>query len=211
MAEFSSCTFLTPFEETKKPEIYGIPLPLVDAKIMKDDYTECRYNEIGEIYISSVQRMSGYLANQSETEKFFFKDENGQTWGRTGDLGYVTEDGLFVLTDRKKNMIVRPDGHNVFPNEIEEVIKELDFVKNCVVIGVRDEKSATGCYPYAFVEIENMEKSSECLEIIKNYVNKKIPLRDKPRNEDYLITKLIYKEEGKVDRQSILKLITKVV
>lgn len=211
MAEFSSCTFLTPFEETKKPEIYGIPLPLVDAKIMKDDYTECRYNEIGEIYISSVQRMSGYLANQSETEKFFFKDENGQTWGRTGDLGYVTEDGLFVLTDRKKNMIVRPDGHNVFPNEIEEVIKELDFVKNCVVIGVRDEKSATGCYPYAFVEIENMEKSSECLEIIKNYVNKKIPLRDRPRNEDYLITKLIYKEEGKVDRQSILKLITKVV
>ena len=47
--------------------------------------------------------------------------------------------------------------------------------------------------------------------IIKNYVNKKIPLRDRPRNEDYLITKLIYKEEGKVDRQSILKLITKVV
>ena len=125
-SQFSSCTFLTPFEETKKPEIYGIPLPLVDAKIMKDDYTECRYNEIGEIYISSVQRMSGYLANQSETEKFFFKDENGQTWGRTGDLGYVTEDGLFVLTDRKKNMIVRPDGHNVFPNEIEEVITASD-------------------------------------------------------------------------------------
>ena len=206
MAEFSSCTFLTPFEETKKPEIYGIPLPLVDAKIMKNDREECKYKEVGEIYISSPQMMSGYLNDEFETDKFFYKDEEGKMWGRTGDLGYVTEEGFFVLTDRKKNMIVRPDGHNVFPSEIEEVIKEIKFVKDCVVIGIKDVNSATGEYPYAFIEIDS-GKSDECLSFIKKYVNNKIPLRDRPRDEDYLITNLIYKEEGKIDREAILKLI----
>lgn len=208
MAEYSSCTFLTPFENTKKPEVYGIPLPLVDAKIMKDDNTECKYNEIGEIYLSSPQQMSGYLDNETETNKFFYIDENGKKWGRTGDLGYVTEDGFFVLTDRKKNMIVRPDGHNVFPNEIEEVINSLECVNNCVVIGLRDEASATGEYPYAFIELnEGYEKSY--LNYIKEEVNKKIPLRDRPRDNDYLLTNMIYKEEGKLDRKAMLSLIKK--
>ena len=101
MAEFSSCAFETPFDDTKKPGVYGIPLPLVDAKIMRDDLTECGYNEIGEIYISSPQQMKGYIDNPKETSAFFFSDENGKIWGRSGDLGYVAKDGLFTLTSRK--------------------------------------------------------------------------------------------------------------
>ena len=95
MAEYSSCLFETPFDETKKPGIYGIPLPLVEAKIMKDDENECGYGEIGEIFVSSPQQMHGYLNNPEETEAFFFFDKNGKNgdapaisalWTRTGLL-----------------------------------------------------------------------------------------------------------------------------
>ena len=207
MAEFSSCTFLTPYESTKKPEIYGIPLPLVTAKIMKDDKTECTYNEIGEIYINSPQHMKEYLGSSEETNKFFYTDDDGKLWGRTGDLGYVDENGFFTLTDRKKNMIVRPDGHNVFPNEIEVIINKNKNVKNCVVIGVRDLTTSTGEYPYAFIELnENCDEEST-LEEIKLSVNKSLSLRDRPREADYILTSMKYKTEGKVDRDALLKLV----
>lgn len=211
MAEYSSCMFLTPYDETKKPNIYGVPLPKTKAKIMKNDYEECSYYEIGEIYISSPQEMKGYLYNPSETEKFFYVDENGVKWGRTGDLGFVDTDGMFTLTSRKKQMIVRPDGHNVFPSEIENAILENEYVKNCVVIGVKDPNSTSGEYPVAFIELVDVSESekSKILSQIINFVNKKLPLRDRPRNEDYQLLNMVYSKEGKLDRNAILSLYKK--
>ncbi|MBR4694438.1 MAG: acyl--CoA ligase [Bacilli bacterium] len=207
MAEYSSCAFETPFEETKKPGIYGIPLPLVEVKIMKDDHTECGYYEIGEIYIHSPQQMGGYLNNQEATDEFFYTDEQGKKWGRSGDLGYIDTDGCVVHTGRKKQMIVRPDGHNVFPIEIEQVINRTGFVKNCVVIGVKDAISVAGEYPHAFIELkdEYLENAANVLAVIKKIVSDKIPLRDRPRDEDYHLTTLVFAQEGKLDREATLK------
>lgn len=207
MAEYSSCAFETPFEETKKPGAYGIPLPLVDAKIMKDDQTECGYDEIGEIYISSPQQMRGYIDNPGETEAFFFTDETGKKWGRSGDLGYVSRDGLFTLTSRKKQMIVRPDGHNVFPSEIENSILACNEVEECVTVGIKDDQSIVGEYPVAFIELKPDLTSSPNVvlkQIIKN-VKKEIPVRDRPiRDEDYILTKIPYSNEGKIDRVKLI-------
>ena len=211
MAEYSSCAFETPYEETKKEGIYGIPLPLVDAKIMKDDHTECGYYEIGEIYISAPQQMKGYLNNPKETEGFFYVDEEGKVWGRSGDLGYVDTDGAFIHTARKKHMIVRPDGHNVFPNEIEQQIMSTGLAKNCVVIGIKDEKATTGEYPYAFIELNmhGLHNPNASLNAIKNKVKKSLPLRDRPRDDDYYITTMTYAKEGKLDRDEIVKVLKK--
>lgn len=206
MAEFSSCCFETPFEETKQPGIYGIPLPLVDAKIMKNDHLECGYNEIGEIYISSPQQMLGYVKNPKETEEFFYTDENGIKWGRSGDLGYVDKDGFFTLTSRKKQMIIRPDGHNVFPGEIENVIKKSGFVKECVVIGLKDENSVIGEYPFAFIEFKEpyLSSTDEMLLKIEEHVKKHIPVRDRPADNAYYYGEMIYSSEGKLDRNAML-------
>ena len=210
MAEFSSCAFETPFEETKKPGIYGIPLPLVDAKIMKDDRTECTYGEIGELYISSPQQMDGYVNNLEETEEFFYTDEEGKRWGRSGDLAYVNPDGTFVLVSRKKQMIVRPDGHNVFPIEIERAIKETGYVKDCAAIGVRDPQSVVGEYPFAFIELkaEHMEQKEIVLQKIIHHVNQTIPPRDRPDDNSYQLTAITYTLEGKLDRKALLKTIS---
>ena len=206
MAEYSSCAFETPFEETKKPGIYGIPLPLVDAKVMKDDYTECGYNEVGEIYISSPQQMRGYINNEEETNAFFFSDENGKKWGRSGDLGFVSPDGTFTLTSRKKQMIVRPDGHNVFPSEIENVIRSCDEADECVVIGIKDKNSVIGEYPVAFIELKKEFSSSpdSILEKIIAKVKQQIPVRDRPNSDrDYIVTRIPYTGEGKIDRTKL--------
>lgn len=211
MAEYSSCAFLTPYPETKKPGVYGIPLPLVEAKIMKNDKEECGYYEIGEIYIHSPQQMKGYLNNDTETNDFFYTDENGKKWGRTGDLGFVDIDGIFSLTTRKKNMIVRPDGHNVFPNEIEEAILKTNLVQNCVVIGIKEDEESSGEYPYAFIELkkECSDKPTESLNKIKKRVESQIPLRDRPRDDDYILTKMAYKSEGKLDREAMVCMVKK--
>lgn len=207
MAEYSSCLFETPFDETKKPGVYGIPLPLVDAKVMKDDQTECGYDEIGEIYISSPQQMRGYIDNPEETKAFFYTDETGKQWGRSGDLGYVSRDGLFTLTSRKKQMIVRPDGHNVFPSEIENVILSCDEVSECVTVGIRDQKSVVGEYPVAFIELKPHLAASpdEILERIIVKVKKEIPVRDRPVSDnDYILTQIPYTSEGKIDRVKLI-------
>ena len=207
MAEYSSCAFETPFDETKKPGVYGIPLPLVDAKIMKDDQTECGYDEIGEIYLSSPQQMRGYIDNPKETEAFFYTDENGKKWGRSGDLGYVSRDGLFTLTSRKKQMIVRPDGHNVFPSEIENSILACDEVDECVTVGIRDKKSVVGEYPVAFIELKSNLNTSpdEILKKIIEKVKKEIPVRDRPvSDKDYILMQIPYTSEGKIDRAKLI-------
>lgn len=176
MAEYSSCLFETPFDETKKPGIYGVPMPLVEAKIMKDDETECRYGEIGEIFVSSPQQMRGYVNNPEETEAFFYTDKNGKKWGRTGDLGFVDEDGAFTLTSRKKHMLIRPDGHNVFPSEIENAVMATGYAKECVVVGIKDKASVIGEYPVAFIELklEYRDNAEAALKKIIQYVKDEI-------------------------------------
>lgn len=207
MAEFSSCLFATPFEETKKPGIYGIPMPLVDAKIMKDDETECGYGEIGEIFVSSPQQMRGYLNNLKETEAFFYTDKNGKKRGRTGDLGYVDEDGAFTLTSRKKHMIIRPDGHNVFPSEIENAVMATGLAKACVAAGVKDSSSVIGEYPVAFIELKPdiAEDEETARRKIIEYVKQEIPVRDRPNSDDdYIITIIPHASEGKIDRVALV-------
>ena len=92
--------------------------------------------EVGEICIKGPQVMEGYWQNPEETAEVMFPDG----WFRTGDIGRVDEDGFFYIEDRKKDMIL-VSGFNVYPNEIEGVVAEIDGVVEAAAIGVADEKS----------------------------------------------------------------------
>lgn len=208
MAEYSSCLFYTPTLKTCTPGIYGIPLPKVDVKIADENDQELGYYEIGEIHVSSDQAMNGYINNKSATDEFFYYDENGIKWGRTGDLGYIDTDGQVTLLNRKKQMIIRPDGHNVFPSEIAEVIKGHYAVKNCLVVGIKDSELISGEWPTAYIELkqEYLDNADKMLYEIMQLCVQKLPLRDRPRDCDYYqVKKIINTVEGKTNENATIE------
>lgn len=80
--------------------------------------------------------MEGYWQRSAETSEVMFPGG----WLRTGDIGRMDDDGYFFIEDRKKDMIL-VSGFNVYPNEIENVLVELDGVLEAAAIGVPDERS----------------------------------------------------------------------
>ncbi len=114
----------------------GLPVPSTEFKIVGDDGNDLAVNEIGEICIKGPQVMEGYWQRPKDTADTMLPGG----WLRTGDVGRMDEDGFFWIEDRKKDMIL-VSGFNVYPNEIENVVVELDGILEAAAIGVPDEKS----------------------------------------------------------------------
>ena len=83
----------------------------------------------GEIVAKTPSCMIGYFKNEQATKDAFTEDG----WFRTGDLGYIAEDGWIFIKGRLKNMIVGPSGENIYPEDIEEVLNGNRFVAESVV------------------------------------------------------------------------------
>ena len=114
----------------------GIPLPNTWFKLVDDDGHDVPAGQPGEIAIKGPQVMAGYWQRPDETAKSMTADG----YFRTGDIGTVDERGFFRIIDRKKDMIL-VSGFNVYPNEIEDVVSQLDGVLEVACVGVPDDKS----------------------------------------------------------------------
>jgi long-chain acyl-CoA synthetase len=114
----------------------GLPVPSTDVMIVGDDGNALPLNEVGEICIKGPQVMEGYWQRPKDTAEVMLPGG----WLRTGDVGRMDEDGFVWIEDRKKDMIL-VSGFNVYPNEIENVVVELDGVLEAAAIGVPDERS----------------------------------------------------------------------
>jgi long-chain acyl-CoA synthetase len=109
----------------------GVELRIVDPDTMQD----LPPNEVGEIWIRSGQVMVGYWHMPEETAKSITEDG----WFRSGDAGYLDEDGYLFIHDRVKDMIVS-GGENVYPAEVENVLMGHPAIADVAVIGVPHEK-----------------------------------------------------------------------
>jgi long-chain acyl-CoA synthetase len=114
----------------------GLPIPSTDVMIVGDDGNALPLGEIGEICIKGPQVMEGYWQRPKETADVMLPGG----WLRTGDVGRMDEGGFVWIEDRKKDMIL-VSGFNVYPNEIENVVVELDGILEAAVIGIADERS----------------------------------------------------------------------
>lgn len=83
----------------------------------------------GEIVVKTPSALSGYYKNPEATAEAFTEDG----WYRTGDLGYIDEDGYIFIKGRLKNMIVGPSGENIYPEEIESVLNTNAYVSESIV------------------------------------------------------------------------------
>ncbi|MCC7418431.1 MAG: AMP-binding protein [Acidobacteria bacterium] len=106
---------------TRKGSV-GKAIAGVDVKIAPD----------GEILVRGENVTRGYYGQQEETAKAF---EGG--WFHTGDIGEIAPDGQLFIRGRKKEMIVTPEGLNVFPEDVERVLNHVPGVRESAVVGIR--------------------------------------------------------------------------
>lgn len=133
LTETSPAATINPLNNLEFNGSIGMPIPSTEVRICDDDGKD---TELGEICVRGPQVMEGYWQNAEETAKVMLPGG----WFRTGDIGRMDENGFVYIEDRKKDMIL-VSGFNVYPNEIEGVVVEMDGVLEAAAIGIPDEKS----------------------------------------------------------------------
>ncbi len=136
LTETSPAACINPLNIPEYNGFIGVPIPSTELTIKDDAGKDLPFNEVGELCIKGPQVMKGYWNKPEETAKVMTSDG----FFRTGDLGFMNEDGYLKIVDRKKDMIL-VSGFNVYPNEIEDVIVTHDEVLECAAVGVPDAKS----------------------------------------------------------------------
>jgi long-chain acyl-CoA synthetase len=134
-----------------KDEAAGLPLPGVELRI--DSTSE---DGVGEVLAKGANVMMGFYKNERATKEAF---ENG--WFKTGDLGFIDSDGFLHICGRKKNVIISRSGKNVFPEEIEDILKRSPFVQECLVYGEDDSKLDEIIFAQIVVDAEAFIELSE--------------------------------------------------
>lgn len=124
----------------------GIPLVKVNCSIVNvDTNEELTYGEQGEVCFSGDTLMLGYYQNEAATDEMIKVHSDGNRWLHTGDIGYITEDGVLYITGRMKRLIITKDmqgmATKIFPDRVENVIASCEGVKeNCVVEKADDQR-----------------------------------------------------------------------
>ena len=139
-----------------KPASVGIPSVTTTIGIFDPETgEELGFNEMGEICITGPSMMKGYYLRPEETADTKRLHADGQYWIHSGDVGYIDEDGFVFIKGRVKRMIVRFDGHKVFPVNMESIVSKYEFVRNCCVVPVDDMEHGQGQYPLIVVELHD--------------------------------------------------------
>lgn len=181
----------------------GIPFPGNDVCFVKPNtIEEVEIGEEGEICISGPTIMEGYLNNEEENKTTLQLHDDGKIWLHTGDLGKVDENGIIHYIQRLKRMIIS-SGFNVYPAQIEKVLKTDSRIDNCVVVGQPHPYKVE--VPVAYIVLKKDVKKDSKLKkelkalCVKNLARHSIP--SKFEFKDELPKTLI----GKIDFKSLQK------
>ncbi len=117
------------------PEDHALPMPGVELKVIDEAGNSLPPNAVGEVAVRSSANMAGYWKLDEATAKTI--DADG--WLRTGDAGYLDEDGYLFIHDRVKDMIIS-GGENIYPAEVESAVYGHPHVAEVAVIGVPDDR-----------------------------------------------------------------------
>lgn len=119
-----------------RPGSCGLPTPVTELRIVDPDTgLEAGPGEAGEIAIRGPQVAQGYWRNEKATREAF----DGEGWFRSGDVGYVDEDGFLFISDRIKDIIIR-GGENIPSTLVEDALYRHESVAHAAAVGVPDEQ-----------------------------------------------------------------------
>lgn len=146
----TSISIITDHTSEEDTRLVTHPVPYAEVKIIKEDGTPAKPDEVGEIYYRSPWMPEGYYKNPEKTRESFI---NG--WFKTGDLGEPTEDGGFIILDRIKDAI-KSGGEWIPSSILESIISETPGVRLAAVVAIPHEK--WGERPAAFIVGEATEE-----------------------------------------------------
>lgn len=153
----------------------GIPYPCTKIRISDHETgEELPLGTEGELYVHTPTLMLGYIGNEEETKNSFFIDPvSNEKYYKTGDKGYLSEDGHLYVVGRYKRLMKRPDGHQVSPIPIEDSICSNENVKECAVVGIKRKDKPYGVIPTAFIALKSDGNPNDFIvPIIKDSLSK---------------------------------------
>jgi O-succinylbenzoic acid--CoA ligase len=186
------CT-LSPFDTSDKLLTVGRPLPYRELRVVDDSGRSTPANGEGEIAVRGEVVFKGYL---DERDSAF--DADG--WFRTGDVGYLDEDGYLVVCGRKDDMLIS-GGENIHPQEIEAVAQSYPGVNGVAVIAVLDHE--WGERPVLFVE--TISPASFDVDSLEQYLEARLARLKLPK-EVIVLDKLPRTAIGKIEKTDLEEL-----
>lgn len=195
LSEASPVTHAGPVDGMVVSGTIGLPLPDTDARIVDREtgQHEMPLGEVGELIVRGPQIMLGYWHNQEATDRVI---RGG--WLYTGDLATVDERGYFKIVDRIKDLIIT-SGFNVYPGDVEEVLRTYPGVKDVAVVGVPDEDRGESVHAIVVVESLKTFRRSD----FDDFCHKKLAAYKRPRKVDVQTEDLPRNFLGKVLRREL--------
>ena len=148
------------------PRSGGHILPGNEIRIESND----PYNEVGEILVRGEHVMQGYYKNEEATRAAFTDDG----WMRTGDLGLIDKDNNIFIKGRNKTMILGASGQNIYPEEIEGKLNDMEGVVESVVVE-REGKLIALVFPDYEGELRFRQTIPELMKENLQKLNEKLP------------------------------------
>lgn len=207
MSETSSASAAC-FSNVYKDKSAGIPLLAATVGIFDTETgEELGYNQEGEICVTGDLMMKGYFNDEEETKSVMKKHADGNIWIHSGDLGYLDEDGFLFINGRIKRMIIRFDGHKIYPAILEGVLSQYEKTTLCAVVGIKDPTQNQGELPVGIIKLDNTytdeEKKSMRREILKMCHD---VCEERGRAADIIfVDEMPYTPMGKIDYKKLAK------
>lgn len=166
----------------------------IQARIIDESGCELGFDEIGELELKGPMCMQGYWRQPKATAATI---RNG--WLKTGDLVRKDSDGFYFVVSRKKDMI-KSGGENIYPAEVERVIRSFPAVKEVAVVGVKDEKWGEVGRAYICAE----DHQDLCLEDLQKYCVEHLAKFKIPK-QFILLPELPKSDSGKILKRKLLE------
>jgi long-chain acyl-CoA synthetase len=161
LSETSPATHINPTNRRdRKFGSIGLPISDTIAKILdvETGTREMPINQTGELAVHGPQVMKGYWNKPQETENVM-REIDGRRFFLTGDIGHMDEEGYFIISDRKKQMI-NVGGLKAYPREIEDMFYEHPKVKMVAAVGIPREDEPTNEFVKAFIVLKDGVKAT---------------------------------------------------
>lgn len=186
-------TSLSPAKTREKQGSVGLPHFFTEVRIADENGGAVDAGTVGEIEISGPNVFAGYYALPEATAAAF----SGDGWFRSGDLGYLDDDGYLYIADRLKDMIIS-GSENIYPAEIENHLYSIDGVTGAAVIGVSNDQ--WGEVPWAILTVR--EDVSIDAASVRRHLENKLARYKLPKNV-VVVTDLPRTASGKVRKAEL--------